>query len=103
MVLKAQTMVRIQKIQRQPRYWTIRPPKRGPRVGPRRGPRRYQPKMPLGWVRGEGLPRGTGGWEEDLRSLAGVEHVAYCSAAICYTHAWEFLVYSPIDRSGGNC
>lgn len=55
MVLKAQTMVRIQKIQRQPRYWTIRPPKRGPRVGPRRGPRRYQPKIPLPWVSGEEL------------------------------------------------
>lgn len=48
MVLKVQTMVRIQKIQRQPRYCAIMPPKRGPRVGPRRGPRRYHPKTPLG-------------------------------------------------------
>ena len=47
MVLKEQTMVRIQKIQRQPKYWTMRPPNRGPSVGPRRGPRRYQPKTPL--------------------------------------------------------
>ena len=47
MVLKELTMVRIQKIQRQFKYWTIRPPKRGPSVGPKRGPRRYQPKTPL--------------------------------------------------------
>jgi len=47
MVLKEQTMVRIQKIQRQPRYCITIPPKRGPNVGPRRGPRRYHPKTPL--------------------------------------------------------
>ena len=41
-----QTMVRIQKTQRQERLSTMRPPKRGPRVGPMRGPRRYQPKIP---------------------------------------------------------
>ena len=52
MVLKLHTMVRIQKIQRQPRYCTTMPPKRGPRVGPSKGPSKYQPKTPalsLGW------------------------------------------------------
>lgn len=48
MVLVVQTMARTQKTQRQERFWTIRPPKRGPSVGPRRGPRRYQPNMELG-------------------------------------------------------
>ena len=48
MVLVVQTIARTQKTQRQERFWTIRPPKRGPRVGPRRGPRRYQPNMDLG-------------------------------------------------------
>ena len=59
MVLKLHTMVRIQKIQRQPRYWTMMPPNRGPRVGPSRGPRRYQPKTPalsLGWNMSEIVP-----------------------------------------------
>lgn len=45
-VLVLQTMVRTQKTQRQERFSTMSPPKRGPRVGPMSGPRRYQPNIP---------------------------------------------------------
>ena len=45
-VLAKQTIVRTQKIQRQPSLCTITPPKRGPIVGPRRGPSKYHPNIP---------------------------------------------------------
>lgn len=85
MVLKQQTMVRIQKIQRQPRYWTMIPPNRGPKVGPRRGPRRYQPKTPLRRVRDLSVV-GHGYDRVDLRSLTRMEHIADSTTAVCNTH-----------------